>query len=118
MKAAQDGQKSYVDKRRHDLEFVIKDHMWLRVMPMKGVRRFGVSGRLSPHYIGSFEISEWVGSLPYQLALPSQLAGVHNVFHVSMLMKYMLDPQYIIYYQTIEVGEDVSYEEMFVSILE
>ncbi|XP_052203987.1 uncharacterized protein LOC127809263 [Diospyros lotus] len=59
-----------------------------------------------------------VGSLTYRLALTPQLAGVHNVFHVSMLRKYVSDPQHIINYQTIEIEEDVAYEEMPVSILE
>ncbi|XP_052181883.1 uncharacterized protein LOC127794676 [Diospyros lotus] len=118
MKAAQDRQKSYANKRRRDLEFSTGDHVWLRVMPMKGVRRFGVSGKLNPRYIGPFEILERVGTLAYRLALPPQLSGVHNIFHVFMLRKYVLDPQHIIDYQTIEVREDVAYEEMLVSILE
>ncbi|XP_052189956.1 uncharacterized protein LOC127799771 [Diospyros lotus] len=87
-------------------------------MPMKGVHQFGVSGNLSPRYIGSFEILERIGTLAYRLALPPRLSGIHNVFHVSMLRKYVLDPQHIIDYQTIEVGEDVSYEEMPISNLE
>ncbi|XP_052203075.1 uncharacterized protein LOC127808545 [Diospyros lotus] len=118
MKAAQDRQKSYADKRLRDLEFLAGDHVWLRVMPMKGVRRFVVSGKLSSRYIGLFEILERVGTLAYRLALPPQLSGIHNVFHVSVLRKYVPDPQHIIDYQTIEVGEDVAYEEIPVSILE
>lgn len=118
MKVAQDRQKSYADKRRRDLEFSAGDHVWLRVMPIKGVCRFGVSRKLSPRYIGPFKILERVGPLAYRLALPPQLAGVHNVFHVSMLRKYVPDPQHIIDYQTIEVKEDVTYEEKLVSILE
>lgn len=55
--------------------------------------------------------------MAYRLALPSQLVSVHNVFHVSMLRKYVPDPQHIINYQTIEVG-DISYEEMPISNLE
>ena len=77
MKAAQDRQKSYADRRRRDLEFVVGDHVWLKVMPIKGVRRFEISRKLS--------ILKRVGSLAYSLALPSLLANVHNVFHVSML---------------------------------
>ncbi|XP_052182015.1 uncharacterized protein LOC127794802 [Diospyros lotus] len=118
MKTIQAKQKSYVDKRRRDLEFDVGNHVWLMVMPMNGVCRFGVSGKLSPHYIGLFEILERVEILAYKLALPPQLSVVHNVFHVSMLRKYVLDPQHIIDYHTIEVRDDVSYEEMPVSILE
>ena len=85
---------------------------------MKGVRRFGVSGKLSPRYVGPFEILERIGSLAYRLALPPQLNNVHNVFHVSMLRKYVSDSQYIIDYQTIEVGEYASYEELSIGIQE
>ena len=56
MKTAQDRQKSYADKRRRDLKFEVGDHVWLRVMPIKGVRRFGITRKLSPRYIGPFEI--------------------------------------------------------------
>ena len=70
MKTAQDRQKSYVDKRRQDLEFEVGDHVWLRVMPIKGVCRFGITGKLSPRYIGLFEILRRIGTLAYELALP------------------------------------------------
>ncbi|XP_052172279.1 uncharacterized protein LOC127788208 [Diospyros lotus] len=87
-------------------------------MPMKGVHQFEILGKLSLRYVGPFEILKRVGSLAYKLALPPQLAGVHNVFHVSMLRKYVSDPQHIINYQTIGIGEDVACEEFPVSILE
>ena len=118
MKTTQDRQKSYADKRRRDLEFEIGDHVWLRVMPIKGVRRFGVTRKLNPHYISPFEILRRIGTLAYELALPPQLSHVHNVFHVSMLRKYVSDPQHMIDFQTLEVQEDVSYEEMPINILE
>ena len=92
--------------------------MWLRVMPIKRVRRFGVSGKISPRYIGPFEIQKQIGSLAYKLTLPPQLSYVHNVFHVSMFRKYVFDPQHVIDFQTLQVGEDISYEEMPISILE
>ena len=85
---------------------------------MKGVHRFGVSEKVSLRYIGPFEILERVGSLAYRLALPPQLFGVHKIFHVSMLRKYVSDPQQVIDYQVIEVGEDATYEERPISILE
>ena len=70
MKAAQDKQKSYADKRYHKLEFAISDFVLLRVMPTKGIQRFGILGKLSPQYIEPFEILERVGSISYHLALP------------------------------------------------
>ena len=67
------------------------DHVFLKVIPNRGVVRFGKRGKLSPRYIGPFEILERVGTVAYCLALPSSLSGVHEVFHVSMLWKYTPD---------------------------
>ena len=60
------------------------DQVWLRVMPIKDVRRFGVTGRLSPRYISPFEILSQIRTLAYELALPPQLSHIHNVLHISM----------------------------------
>ena len=65
------------------LEFVVGDHV--------GVIRFGCSGKLSPRYIGSFDIIEWVREVAYQVALPPALDGVDDVFHISQLRKYVRD---------------------------
>ena len=65
------------------------DWVFLKLSPWKGVVRFGKRGKLSPRYIGPYEIIERVGSLAYRLALPPELARIHNVFHVSMLRKYI-----------------------------
>ena len=77
-----------------------------------------MSEKFSRHYIGPFEILERVGSLAYRLALPPQLSGVHNIFHVLMLRRYVPDPQHVIDYQAIEIREDATYEERPISILE
>ena len=82
MRTAQSRQKSYVDVRRRDLEFEVGDKVFLKVAPMKDVLRFGRKGKLSPRFIGPFEILERVGQVAYRLALPPILLGVHNVFHV------------------------------------
>ncbi|CAM8905384.1 unnamed protein product [Rhodiola kirilowii] len=87
LRVAQSRQKSYADVRRRDLEFHVGDHVFHKVSPTKGISRFSIRGKLSPRFIGPFEILERVGSLAYRLALPPVLAGVHNVFHVSMLRK-------------------------------
>lgn len=118
MKVAQDREKSYADRKPRDLEFSIGDHVWLRVMPMKGVRRFGVSVKLSPRYVRPFEILDQIGSLAYRLALPPQLTGVHDVFHISTLCKYVLDPQHIINYHALKIQEDGTYEEVPIGILD
>ncbi|KAL5561714.1 hypothetical protein UlMin_031461 [Ulmus minor] len=85
---------------------------------MKGVMRFGKKGKLSPWYIGPFEILERIGKVAYRLALPPELSSVHNIFHVSMLRKYISDPSHVLEYEPIEVHEDLSYEEQPVQILD
>nr|CAD1842405.1 unnamed protein product [Ananas comosus var. bracteatus] len=96
---AQSRQKSYSDKCRRDLKFAVGDRVFLKVSPMRGVKRFGVRGKLSPRYIGPFEVLERVGAVAYRLALPPKLAGVHDVFHVSNLRKYVHDPEHVMYYK-------------------
>ena len=82
-------QKSYADVRCRPLEFEVGDHVFLKVMPKRGVVRFGKCGKLSPRLMGSFEILERLGTVAYRLALPPSMSGVHEVFHVSMLRKYI-----------------------------
>jgi hypothetical protein len=66
----------------------VGDYAYLRVSPIRGLRRFNVRGKLSPRFIGPFKIVERKGEVAYQLELPAQLSGVHDVFHVLQLMKY------------------------------
>ena len=89
---AQSRQRSYADRRRRPLEFEVGDHVLLKVMPKRGVVKFGKPGKLSSRFIGSFEILERVGTVAYQLALPPSMSGVHEVFHVSMVWRYTPDP--------------------------
>ena len=84
---------------------------------MKGVMRFGKKGKLSPRFIGPFEILDRIGSVPYRLALPPALSAVHDVFHVSMLRKYVADPSHIIDYEPVTLDASLSYEEVPVEIL-
>ena len=93
---AQSRQKSYADVRRRPLESEVGDHVFLKVMPKRGVVRFGKRGKLSPRFIGPFEILERVGIVAYRLALPPNMLGVHEVFQVSMLRKYTLDPTHVV----------------------
>ena len=92
----QSRQKSYADIRRRPLEFEVGDHVFLKVMPKRGVIRFGKRGKLSPRYIGPFEVLERVGAVACRLALPPSLSSVHEEFHVSMLRKYTPDPTHIV----------------------
>ena len=85
---------------------------------MKGVMRFGKRGKLSPRYIGPFEVLKRVGEVAYELALPYGLSGVHPVFHVSMLKRYHGDGNYIIRWDSVLLDENLSYEEEPVAILD
>ena len=93
---AQSRQKSYADVRRRPLEFKVGDHVFYKVIPKRGVVRFDKRGKLSPRFIGSFEILERIGTVAYRLALPPSMSGVHEVFHVSMLRKYTPDPAHAV----------------------
>ena len=78
------------------MEFKVGDFVFLKVSPTKGVTRFGKRGKLSPRYIGPYQISKRVGEVAYKMDLPSELSGVHSVFHVSMLKKCLADASQVI----------------------
>ena len=118
MKAAQDRQKSYADKRRSKLDFEVGDWVLLRVSPTKGVKRFGKKGKLSPRFIGPYQIVKRVGKVAYKLELPAELERYHDVFHVSQLRKCLADPSLIVDADEVELGDDLSYEEFPVQILD
>ena len=85
---------------------------------MKGVMRFGKKGKLSPKYIGPYEILERIGKVAYRLALPMDLHRVHNVFHVSQLRKYVPDKSHVLQPETIELDQSLTFEERPVKILD
>ena len=118
LKIAQDRQKSYVNNCHRDLEFEVGDMVFLRISPWKGVLRFGKHGKLSPRYIGPYRIVERIGEVAYQLELPSNLDRIHDVFHVSMLHKYIPDPSHALTKQPVEIQENLTYEEEPVQILD
>ncbi|XP_028104029.1 uncharacterized protein LOC114303079 [Camellia sinensis] len=116
LKIAQDCQKNYADRRRRPLMFEVGSHMFLKVQPRRGVVRFGKKGKLSPRYIGSFEVLERLGEVAYRLALPPQLAGIHDVFHISMWRKYIADPSDVLKWEEISLDKDVTFKEGPVAI--
>nr|XP_016490334.1 PREDICTED: uncharacterized protein LOC107810108 [Nicotiana tabacum] len=116
--AAQSRQKSYDNKRKRDLVFTIGDKVFLRVSPIKGVMRFGKGGKLSPRFIGSYEILDRVGAVAYRLALPPELSFIHPVFHVSMLGKCISDSSQVLEAPTIPLDEKLSYEEEPMAIVD
>ena len=115
---AQSRQKSYADVRRQPLEFEVRDHIFLKVMPKRGVVRFDKCGKLSPRFIGPFEILERIGTVAYRLALPPSMSGVHEVFHVSMLWKYTPNPAHVVDWGQIKVDTDGTFKEGPVCIVD
>ena len=87
-------------------------------MPKRGVAKFGKRGKLSPRFIGPFEILERVGTVAYRLALPPSMSCVHEVFHVSMLWRYTPHPAHVVDWGEIEVDTNETFEEGLVCIMD
>ncbi|KAL4354354.1 hypothetical protein GQ457_06G000620 [Hibiscus cannabinus] len=117
LKIASDRQKSYVDLKCREIEYVVGDRVFLKVSPWKKVMRFGRKGKLSPRYIGPYEIVERVGSVAYRLLFPIELERIHDVFHVSMLQRYRSYMSHVMPVEEIELNPDLSYDEEPVEIL-
>ena len=118
LKIARDRQKSYADNRCRDLQFEIGDRVFLKNSPRKGVLRFGRRGKLSPRFIGPYEIVSKVGPVSYRLKLPPELSRIHDTFHVSMLRKYIPDPSHVLREQPVQLKENLTYEETPVQIVD
>ena len=110
MQASQSRQKAYIDRRRRPLEFAIGDHVFLRVTRTIGVGRALRSRKLSPKFLGPYQITRRIGPVAYKIALPPQLANLHLVFHVSQLRKYMFDPAHVLEAEDIQIREDLIVE--------
>ena len=109
-------QKSYSDMKTKDAFYEIGEKVFLIVSPWKKVMRFGRKGKLSPRFIGTYEVIEKVGPVAYILALPLELEKIHNVFHLSMLRWYRSDPSHVVSLEAIELRLDLTYEEELVEI--
>jgi hypothetical protein len=118
LKVAKLRQESYANKRRRPLQFEAGDHVYLKVSPMKGVKRFRVTEKLSPRYIGSFPILEKCGKVAYKLELPPLLVGVHDIFHVSQLKKCLKAPVDIVLPEVAPLDTDLTYPECPIKILD
>ena len=111
LKVATNRQKSYADMKRKYIRYEVGEKVFLKVSPWKKVIRFGKKGKLSPRFIGPYEVIKKVGPVAYCLALPLELEKIHNVFHVSMLRRYRSDPSHVVSSETIELRPDLTYEE-------
>jgi hypothetical protein len=118
LRIAQSRQKSYADNRRRLLEFKEGDHVYLKVSPLRGMRRFKVRGKLSPRFIGPFLILKRVGEVAYQLELPDHLSDVHDVFHVSQLKKCLRVPEEQLPIEDLSIQDDLTYAEYPIKILD
>lgn len=119
LRTAQSRQKSYADAKRRNVTFEVGDFVYLKVSPMKGMKRFNVKGKLAPRYIGPFKVIDRRGEVAYQLELPEALSGVHDVFHVSQLKKCLVPGiDHMTPMEGLKVGEDLTYEERPIKILE
>ena len=118
LRIAQSRQKSYADGKRRDLTFSVGDHVYLKVSPMRAIRRFNVKGKLAPRYVGPFKVLEQKGEVAYRLELPTSLSGVHDVFHISQLNRCLRVPEEQAPLDGVDVQEDLTYTEHPVKILE
>jgi hypothetical protein len=118
LKIAQSRQRSYADTRRRELSFEVRDFVYLKVSPIRGVRIFRVKGKLAPRYVGSYQILAKRGEVAYQLSLPEGLFAVHDVFHVSQLKKCLRVLEEQLPVEGLEVQEDLTYIEKPTQILE
>jgi hypothetical protein len=102
MKLAQDRKKRYAYRKRTHRDFKVGEHVYLRVKPKRSSLRMGLCDKLEPHYCGPFEFLERVGPIAYKLALPP-IVRDHNVFHVSLLNKYVHESNNVIDWNVIQV---------------
>ncbi|XP_050909166.1 uncharacterized protein LOC127122937 [Lathyrus oleraceus] len=110
MKASHSRQKSYHDKRMKDLEFREGDHLFMRVTLVTGVGHALKSKKLTPCFIGPYQITQKIGVFAYRVALPPSLLNLHDVFHVSHLRKYIHDPSHMIQMDDVQVRDNLTVE--------
>ncbi|GJW51000.1 hypothetical protein Tco_0092351 [Tanacetum coccineum] len=100
------------------MEFQVGDKVMLKVLPWKGVVRFGKRGKLNPMYVGPFKVLKKVGEVAYKPELPEELSRVHNTFHVSNLKKCYADEPLAVPLDGLHFDDKLQFVEEPVEILE
>ncbi|GKC93441.1 actin-binding, cofilin/tropomyosin type protein, partial [Tanacetum coccineum] len=118
LQAARDRQKSYADSGRKMMEYEVGENVLLKVSPWKGVMRFGKKGKLTPRYVGPFEILERIDPVAYRLRLPEELIGVHDTFHVSNLKKCLGNANLHVPLNEIKIDKTLRFVEELVEIMD
>ncbi|GJS79213.1 hypothetical protein Tco_0729094 [Tanacetum coccineum] len=118
LKTARDRQKSYADNRRKPLKFSRGDKVLLKVLPWKGIVYFGKGSKLSPRYVGPFEIVKRVGPVAYRLHLPQELVGIHDTFHVSNLKKFLADVKLHVPLEEIKIEKGLCFVEEPIEVMD
>jgi hypothetical protein len=117
LKVAQDKQKSYADKNRTHRKFKVGDHVFLKAKANRSSLKLGNYAKLAANFCGPFEILERIGSVAHMLALPTSMTA-HNVFHVSLLKKYIPDANHFIDWNVIQVEQEGILQVHHVCILD
>jgi hypothetical protein len=117
LKASQNRKKIYVDMGRIHKEFREGDHVFLKVKANISSLKLGNFFKLATRYCGSFEILERNGPITYMLALPASMY-IHNVFHISLLKKYIPGANHVIYWNVIQVEKEGAFQVNLVCILD
>ena len=105
IKEAQDRHKSYVNAHHVDHSYEVGNKVFLWVKPHKCLIKFSKGDKISPRFMGPFDIVERKGTVAYRLALLDSLRRIHDVFHVSVLRHYISDPTYVIDMSSLHVSD-------------
>jgi hypothetical protein len=117
LKASQDRQKSYADKNKIHREFKVGDHVFLKVKANRSSLKLGSCAKLAVRFCGPFEILESIGPVAYMIALPTSMS-IHNVFHVSLLKKYIPDANHVIDWNVTQVEQEGAFQVQPVCIFD